>query len=185
MRRAGALGGQDQVDFAPLERPQQIHRRAAVERDAPGQAWSKLLRTGGMYGPTTSCGTPRRTSPVKSGAVISAQTSSLRASRRRALTMSRSPLGVRRNPRRSRSNNCEISNMLAECAAVEADLAVVPLLASTVPETLTILGAGDGLPPLPMFQINLYLPQVGASDIAVELARHIRAQFAARYRRAA
>ena len=80
---------------------------------------------------------------------------------------------------------CEISNMLAECAAVEADLAVVPLLASTVPETLTILGAGDGLPPLPMFQINLYLPQVGASDIAVELARHIRAQFAARYRRAA
>ena len=80
---------------------------------------------------------------------------------------------------------CEISNMLAECAAVEADLAVVPLLASTVPETLTILGAGDGLPPLPMFQINLYLPQVGASDIAVELARHVRAQFAARYRRAA
>ena len=80
---------------------------------------------------------------------------------------------------------CEISNMLAECAAVEADLAVVPLLASTVPETLTILGAGDGLPPLPMFQINLYLPQVGASDTAVELARHIRAQFAARYRRAA
>jgi DNA-binding transcriptional LysR family regulator len=80
---------------------------------------------------------------------------------------------------------CEISNMLAECAAVEADLAVVPLLASTVPDTLTILGAGDGLPPLPMFQINLYLPQVGASDIAVELARHIRAQFAARYRRAA
>ena len=71
---------------------------------------------------------------------------------------------------------CEISNLLAECAAVEADLAVVPLLASTVPDTLTILGAGDGLPPLPMFQINLYLPQVGASEAAVELARpHPRA----------
>jgi DNA-binding transcriptional LysR family regulator len=80
---------------------------------------------------------------------------------------------------------CEISNMLAECAAVEADLAVVPLLASTVPDTLKILGAGDGLPPLPMFHINLYLPKVGASEAAVELARHIREQFAARYRRAA
>jgi hypothetical protein len=29
------------------------------------------LRTGGTYGPTMSCGTPRRTSPLKSGAVIS------------------------------------------------------------------------------------------------------------------
>jgi DNA-binding transcriptional LysR family regulator len=80
---------------------------------------------------------------------------------------------------------CEISNMLAECAAVEADLAVVPLLASTVPDALTILSPGDALPPLPMFHINLYLPQVGASEAAVELARHIRTQFAARYRRAA
>jgi DNA-binding transcriptional LysR family regulator len=80
---------------------------------------------------------------------------------------------------------CEISNMLAECAAVEADLAVVPLLASAVPDTLEVLSAGDGLPPLPMFHINLYLPQVGASEVALELARHIRAQFAARYRRAA
>jgi DNA-binding transcriptional LysR family regulator len=80
---------------------------------------------------------------------------------------------------------CEISNLLAECAAVEADLAVVPLLASTVPDTLKVLGSGDGLPPLPTFHINLYLPKVGASDIAVELARHIREQFAARYRRAA
>jgi hypothetical protein len=61
----------------------------------------------------------------------------------------------------------------------------VPLLASTVPDTLKVLGAGDGLPPLPTFHINLYLPQVGASDIALELARHIREQFAARYRRAA
>jgi hypothetical protein len=36
-----------------------------------------------------------------------------------------------------------------------------------------------------MFQINLYLPKLGASEAAVELARHIRVQFAARYRRAA
>jgi len=32
---------------------------------------------------------------------------------------------------------------------------------------------------------HLYLPKVGALDVAVELARHIREQFAARYRRAA
>jgi hypothetical protein len=42
-------------------------------------------------------------SPVKSGAVISAQTSSLRVSGAR--NRSRSPLGVTRSPRRSRSNN--------------------------------------------------------------------------------
>ena len=44
---------------------------------------------------------------------------------------------------------------------------------------------GAGLPPLPMFHINLHLPRMSASDIALELSRHIREQFAARYRRAA
>jgi hypothetical protein len=79
---------------------------------------------------------------------------------------------------------CEISNMEPLCATVEADLAVVPLLASTgLMRSKSWVGAG--LPPLPMFHINLHLPRIGASDIAVELARHIRAQFAARYRRAA
>ena len=71
------------------------------------------------------------------------------------------------------------------CATVEADLAVVPLLASTVPRSLEVLSAGAGLPPLPMFHINLHLPRIGASDIALELSRHIREQFVARYRRAA
>jgi hypothetical protein len=36
-----------------------------------------------------------------------------------------------------------------------------------------------------MFHINLHLPRMGAADVTLELARHIREQFAARYRRAA
>jgi DNA-binding transcriptional LysR family regulator len=80
---------------------------------------------------------------------------------------------------------CEVSNMESLCATVEADLAVVPLLASTVPNLLEVLSFGAGLPPLPMFHINLHLPRMSASDIALELSRHIREQFAARYRRAA
>jgi hypothetical protein len=47
-------------------------------------------------------------------------------------------------------------------------------LASTVPSTLEMLGAGAGLPTLPLFSLNLYLPKAGESDIARELARHIR-----------
>src|SRR5215472_12843418 len=52
------------------------------------------------------------------------------------------------------------------CATVEADLAVVPLLASTVPSLLEVLSFAAGLPPLPMFQINLHLPRKSASDVA-------------------
>jgi DNA-binding transcriptional LysR family regulator len=80
---------------------------------------------------------------------------------------------------------CEVSNMESLCATVEADLAVVPLLASTVPNLLEVLSFGAGLPPLPTFHINLHLPRIGPSDVALELSRHIREQFAARYRRAA
>jgi DNA-binding transcriptional LysR family regulator len=80
---------------------------------------------------------------------------------------------------------CEVSNMESLCATVEADLAVVPLLASTVPNLLEVLSFGASLPPLPTFHINLHLPSTAASDVALELSRHIREQFAARYRRAA
>jgi DNA-binding transcriptional LysR family regulator len=80
---------------------------------------------------------------------------------------------------------CEVSNMESLRATVEADLAVVPLLASTVPNLLEVLSFGAGLPPLPIFHINLHVPRMGASDVALELSRHIREQFAARYRRAA
>jgi hypothetical protein len=45
-------GGQRQVDFATLERPQQAGRRAAVQRNAHvGPGLIELFRTGGMYGP--------------------------------------------------------------------------------------------------------------------------------------
>ena len=80
---------------------------------------------------------------------------------------------------------CEVSNMESLRAPVEADLAVVALLASTVPNLLEALSLGAGLPPLPTFHINLHLPSKGASEVALQLSRHIREQFAARYRRAA
>ena len=38
---------------------------------------------------------------------------------------------------------------------------------------------GAGLPPLPDFGINLYLPRAGGTQLANELASHIRADFAA------
>ena len=80
---------------------------------------------------------------------------------------------------------CAVNNMSAFRATLEADLAVAPLLSQTVPEGLTILDAGDGLPPLPMFHINLYPAPIKPSPIAVELAQHIRKSFAVRYPKAA
>jgi DNA-binding transcriptional LysR family regulator len=75
---------------------------------------------------------------------------------------------------------CESSSFEPICATVEADIAVSPMLASTVPENLQRLGEEAGLPRLQAFLINLYLPRAAASDLALELARHIRALFAAR-----
>jgi hypothetical protein len=43
-----------------------------------------------------------------------------------------------------------------------------------VPSDLEVLGSEAGLPSLPNFSINLYLPKGGGSDIAQELARYIR-----------
>ena len=70
-------------------------------------------------------------------------------------------------------------------ATLMADLAVSVLKVSTVPEDLQVLGAETGLVALPMFHINLHLPTAGAGDVAGELNRHIRRQFAARYHHAA
>jgi len=75
-------------------------------------------------------------------------------------------------------------NMLSIYAALEADLAVSALLASTIPEGLVVLAPESRLPPLPPFSINLYLPK-GAGEIAQEFAQHVRDQFRTRYRRAA
>jgi DNA-binding transcriptional LysR family regulator len=71
---------------------------------------------------------------------------------------------------------CEVSSFEPICATVDADIAVSPMLASTAPDNLQILDGSSGLPRLPAFWINLYLPRAGASDLAAELARHIRDQ---------
>ncbi|MFM9943314.1 MAG: LysR family transcriptional regulator [Hyphomicrobiaceae bacterium] len=74
----------------------------------------------------------------------------------------------------------EVANQDAVNATVAAGLCVGALLRETVPEALEVLGPDAGLPDLPAFKINLHLPRTGGSDIALELARHIRAEFASR-----
>jgi DNA-binding transcriptional LysR family regulator len=71
---------------------------------------------------------------------------------------------------------CEVSRMEPVHAALEADLAVAPLLRSSVPERFEILGRQARLPPLPEFRINLYAPP-GLSPAARDLAEHVRASF--------
>lgn len=68
----------------------------------------------------------------------------------------------------------ENGNIEATTATVRTDLAVTAWLASTVPADLDILGAGEGLPELPAFAINLHVPKGRASPPASELACHIR-----------
>jgi DNA-binding transcriptional LysR family regulator len=79
----------------------------------------------------------------------------------------------------------EINNMDALNVTVQTDLSVGALLASTVPAGLDILGSESGLPALPPFSINLYLPKTGATPVGAELARHIREGFLTRSRQAA
>lgn len=74
---------------------------------------------------------------------------------------------------------CETSDFGPYCASVEADLAIAPMLTSTVPVNLRILGQSEGLPPLPVFYINLLQPRNGTSEIAQEMARYIRSGFTA------
>jgi len=74
---------------------------------------------------------------------------------------------------------CEVSRMEPVHAALEADLAVAPLLRSSVPEHFVILGRAARLPPLPEFRINLYAPP-GLSPAARDLADHVRASFSGR-----
>jgi len=67
-------------------------------------------------------------------------------------------------------------------ASLDADIAVGPFLSRTIPEYLRAID-DSSLPRLPRFLINLYLPVAPQSDIADELARHIRQEFATRFRR--
>jgi DNA-binding transcriptional LysR family regulator len=80
---------------------------------------------------------------------------------------------------------CETSDFAPYCATIEADLAVAPMLSSTIPKNLQVLGPEYGLPPLPVFYINLRMPTAGANEIALEMARFIRTGFAQRHRAAA
>jgi len=80
---------------------------------------------------------------------------------------------------------CEDSNMLAVYAVLEADLGVAPMLVSSIPDNLEIVSQSAGLPRLPNFSINMYLPRISPGEIALELAQHIRDQFNSRYARSA
>jgi hypothetical protein len=77
---------------------------------------------------------------------------------------------------------CETKDFSPYCATLQADLAVAPMLTLTVPNSLRVLGKTEGLPSLPVFYINLRLPQAGATDVAQEMANVIRAGFAKPYR---
>jgi DNA-binding transcriptional LysR family regulator len=79
----------------------------------------------------------------------------------------------------------EMGGMESLNATAHIDLAVMTLLASTVPLSLQVLGPDAGLPPLPTFSISLYLPKTGATEIARELANHLRAGMISRARQAA
>ena len=74
---------------------------------------------------------------------------------------------------------CEVSRMEPVYAAIEAGLAVAPLLRSSVPERFEILGAQARLPALPEFRINLYAPP-RASPAVRDLADHVRQSFSGR-----
>lgn len=75
----------------------------------------------------------------------------------------------------------EGSHMEAVYATLKAGLAVSPLLSTSVPDYLEVLGADSQLPELPDFVVNLYPPRAGANAVAEELARHIRQDFEARF----
>jgi DNA-binding transcriptional LysR family regulator len=76
---------------------------------------------------------------------------------------------------------CE-SGMDALKASLDADVAIGPFLRRTVPDYLRVV-EDHRLPRLPRFLINMYLPPARQSEIAVEVARHVRQEFNLRFRR--
>ncbi|MDQ0467383.1 LysR family transcriptional regulator [Labrys wisconsinensis] len=70
-------------------------------------------------------------------------------------------------------------------ATVETDLAVMALMAATVPGHLEILGPQSGLPPLQPYSIALHMSRARPSAVVEELARFIRDGFRSRQRQAA
>jgi DNA-binding transcriptional LysR family regulator len=75
----------------------------------------------------------------------------------------------------------EVANQDAVYATIAAGIAVGAVLEDSLPGNMQILDAKSGLPPLPEFLVNLFLPATGASEIATELASHIRQDFALRF----
>src|SRR5258706_513526 len=59
-------------------------------------------------------------------------------------------------------------------ALVNTALAVMPLMRSTVPPSLHVLGPNAGLPPLPAYSVCLHLRKAGSSRVADALADYIR-----------
>jgi len=76
---------------------------------------------------------------------------------------------------------CQVGSLEPVFATLEADMAIAPFLARTVPERLAVI-RDAGLPTLPSFHITLRVPSTGVSPATRELARHIRDGFAQRYR---
>lgn len=74
----------------------------------------------------------------------------------------------------------EVANQDAVNATVAAGISVSVLLRETVPMALEALPEDIGLPKLPSFALNLRLPPGRTSELAEEMARHIRAEFATR-----
>jgi len=66
-------------------------------------------------------------------------------------------------------------------ATLAADIAVGPFLRRTIPGYLQAID-DSRLPQLPRFLVNLYLPATQGGEIANELARHVRQEFASRFR---
>ena len=79
---------------------------------------------------------------------------------------------------------CEVSNMEALFASIQADLSVGAFLRGTIPPFLQEV-VEPRLPSMPKFLINMYLPPARQNEIAVELASTIRQEFATRFRRPA
>ncbi|MGH1353378.1 MAG: LysR family transcriptional regulator [Methyloligellaceae bacterium] len=73
--------------------------------------------------------------------------------------------------------SCSARDMAAQCATIEADVAVAPMLAHTVPDYLSVLGADSGLPPLPVYFYNIYTKPTTEKTMVTEVAEHIRKHF--------
>jgi len=80
--------------------------------------------------------------------------------------------------------SCHVGSNDPIVALLEADLGIAPFLAHTVPEGLEIIPTGR-LPSLPPFYINMYLKPGTSGPSTLELANHIRTEFAGRYVKAA